>query len=333
MFDRLLSVVVAATLAVLIWLYVRSREHEVLDNVTLPVEVTLAPAMVDTFALELTGPSQVTLSFSGPPQRMRELHGMLQRKELTITKEIALPEERRNVNHIVDAVVIESGDVNPPPGVTMVPAEGRNRVPYVLHRMVEKELPVQFDRLRRGLTNLVKVSPATVRVRGPREVVERARYIPTQPSELPVWTSKSETATARAVLVTELEGRPVRVSPSEVTIRLEGEEHVLKNVPVKFLVPPGFPFRPGFPHEGGGKIELRLIGPKRYDPPRVQAYVDLTKGRYLSGINKEPLEVHAPADFVVTEKPQWVSFQLDPGDWVPDGLGLPLIPAVRPTVP
>src|SRR5207248_2934033 len=43
MIDRLLSLFVAVSLALLVWLYARSRDQEVLDHVPIPVEVTLAP--------------------------------------------------------------------------------------------------------------------------------------------------------------------------------------------------------------------------------------------------------------------------------------------------
>ena len=87
MIDRLLSVVVAVSLALLVWLYARSREQETLDNVAVPVQVTLSPRQAEQYDLELTGPSQVVLSFSGAPARMRELQGMLQRKELHVVQD------------------------------------------------------------------------------------------------------------------------------------------------------------------------------------------------------------------------------------------------------
>ena len=36
MFDRLLSALVATGLALLVWLYARSRDQEILDNVPVP---------------------------------------------------------------------------------------------------------------------------------------------------------------------------------------------------------------------------------------------------------------------------------------------------------
>ena len=44
MMDRFLSCLMAVSLALLIWLYARSREQETLDNVPVPVEVVLSSA-------------------------------------------------------------------------------------------------------------------------------------------------------------------------------------------------------------------------------------------------------------------------------------------------
>src|SRR6185437_7460487 len=94
MFDRMLSLVVALSLALLVWLYARSRDQEVLDNVPLPVQVAGAPGQADNYSLELTGPSHVMVSFSGPPVRIREAQGMLQRKELLAAVTLTVPDER-----------------------------------------------------------------------------------------------------------------------------------------------------------------------------------------------------------------------------------------------
>src|ERR1700722_17772728 len=177
MFDRLLSVVVAVSLALLVWLYARSREQEMLDNVAVPVQVVLSPRQAEQYHLELIGPAQVALSFSGAPARIRELQGMLQRKELHIVKTITVPDDRLKESRYTDAVVVEPSDINAPLGVTPIVSEGRNRVPFVLHRLIEKRLPVAFDHLREGQTGPIILEPATVLVRGPREILDRAQCI------------------------------------------------------------------------------------------------------------------------------------------------------------
>src|SRR5262245_44278470 len=84
MLDRSFSAVVALSLASLVWLYIRSREEEILDNVPIPVQIALAPGQAEHYILEVTGPAQVPMSFSGPPARIRELRGMLQRGEVQV---------------------------------------------------------------------------------------------------------------------------------------------------------------------------------------------------------------------------------------------------------
>ncbi len=67
MIDRILSSLVALSLAFLVWLYARSRDQEILDNVVLPVQITLAEADADRYSLELNGPAQGSSStFDGP---------------------------------------------------------------------------------------------------------------------------------------------------------------------------------------------------------------------------------------------------------------------------
>ena len=101
MIDRLMSLLVAVSLALLVWLYARSREQEVLDNVTVPVQVSVVPRQADHYHLELPGPAQVVVSFSGPPVRIRELQGMLQRRELHVTKTITVPGPRLSESRTV----------------------------------------------------------------------------------------------------------------------------------------------------------------------------------------------------------------------------------------
>src|SRR3954447_11632143 len=114
MIDRFMSLFVAVSLSLLIWLYARTREQEVLDNVTVPVEVSVTHRLAEHYSLELTGPPQITLSFSGPPARIRELHGMLQRKELHVSKVITVRADKLDEVRYSDAVVVEQGDVNTP---------------------------------------------------------------------------------------------------------------------------------------------------------------------------------------------------------------------------
>ena len=336
MIDRLMSLVVAVSLALLVWLYARSREQEVLDNVTIAVQVSVSPRQADLYHLDLAGPAQVVVSFGGPPARIRELQGMLQRKELHVTKVITVPTERLNESRYSDAIVIEPGDFNAPRGVSVMISEGKSRISFTLHRLIEKRLPVRFDCVREGPTGPVLLDPPTVLVRGPRELLDRATCIPTQPSDLPsrpLHAPSSYAAIGRAMLVKDLEGRPIHVRPAWVQVRVPGQsrkQYELTDVPVQFLCPADFPFKARFNDERIGKITLKLLGPSQDEPPKVFAFIDLTRGKFASGLNHELLQLQLPRDFqLAQEAPRVVPFRLDPGDFAPEGLGLP-VPAATP---
>jgi hypothetical protein len=328
MMDRLLSTVVAISLALLVWLYARSRDQEVLDNVPIPVEVVVNPAQADHYHLEVTGPSQVPVSFTGPPARIRELQGMLQRKELHALLTVTVPDERLAESRYSDAALLEPGDLHAPVGVTPIVAEGRNRIPVTLHRLVERRLPVRFDHLRDGLSVPLILEPPTVLVRGPKEVLDRARDIPTQPSELParpLHGPANAPALGHVPLVSELEGRPVRVMPARVLVRVPSQTrkiYELPDIPLQFLCPPKFQFTPVFNDERSGRVTLRVQGPVQDEPPKVFVFIDLSRGRYVSGLNHEPLQIQLPRDFQLAEDPPRVAtFELRMADFVPGGLG------------
>jgi hypothetical protein len=338
MFDRLLSCVMAVSLALLIWLYTRSREHEMLENVTIPVEVALAPRQADSYALEVKEPSQITLSFAGSMQRIRELHLMLQRKEIRVLKTITVNEDKSNDGKQVQTLVIEPADINTPLGITPILAEARSRIHVTIYRIIERRLPVRFDSIREldGLS--VILEPNTVLVRGPRDVLERAQYIKTEPSELPSRPLNGLPTLAsvgRVALVDTLDGRPVRVTPPTVRVRVPGQPrktYELSDVPVHFLCPSDFRLRPKFIDERASKITLKLQGPIQDEPPRVYAFIDLTRGRFVSGLNHEPLQLQLPRDFQIVKEsapPSVVAFELLPGDFFPEGAVVPAVPSGR----
>jgi hypothetical protein len=326
MMDRLLSVLVAICLALLVWLYARSRDQEILDHVPLPVQVNLASSQMDSHTLEINGATQVLVSFTGSPVRIRELRGMLQRNELQLALSYTIPPERLNEGRFTDTVHVEASDVHAPPGVTPRMVEGRNRIPVTVHRLVERRLPVRFESIHGEGAGGVILEPATVLVRGPQEVLERTRFIPTEPSPLPARTSvTSSGVVGRVAVVQELDNWPVRVFPSRVMVRLpplQRKQYEIADVPVSFLCPPKFELRPQFIDERAGRISVQVQGPVQDDPPRVLAYIDLTKGRFTSGLNHEPLQIQLPRDFVLAQDtPRVIAFELLPADFVPKGLG------------
>jgi hypothetical protein len=320
MLDRLLSFLVALSLALLAWLYMRSRDQEMLDNITIPVDISLAPGQADHYDLETTGPSQVPVSFAGPPSRIRELRSLLQRGELRVNFVLAVPGDRLEESRFSDTVRIDADDVHPPPGITTVVQEGRNRIPITLRHLIERRLPVRFDSPVGQHIVQADLEPASVLVRGPQEVLDRVRAISTQPCPVPARTDplSREVVTVNTVpLVEELEGRRVRTTPATVSAHLvfqpQQKLYELADLPVQFLCPANFGLRPLFNDERAGKMSLRLIGPTGEEQPACVAYIDLGGRKWEPGLYEEPVHVHLPKNFQLAQTPpRPLAFQLVP---------------------
>jgi hypothetical protein len=318
MLDRTLSALVALSLAFLVWMYARSRDQEVLDNVPLPVQITLVRGQAGQYSLEVPDPCQVPVSFAGPPSRIRDLRGMLQRGELQINVALTVPDSHKTESHYLDTVRIEAGDVHAPPGVTPMLVEGRNRIPVTLHRLVERRLPVRLDYEGEDRVAQVRIDPAVVLVRGPEEVLDRTRTIPTQPYLVP--GRPEGTATPEPIkagplaLVQEIDGRPVHVTPAAVTVQLDlqpARKVFELDLQVQFLCPPNFPLRPRFDEDA--RVSVTVEGPAADDPPPVIAYIDLTRHKFDAGLHQEPVRVQLPKDCqLVQNAPRQLWFRLDP---------------------
>ncbi|MFZ4645428.1 MAG: hypothetical protein ACOYNP_06695, partial [Gemmataceae bacterium] len=123
MTDRLLTFGLAFALGLFVWLYARSREREILDNIVVPVTVRLAPGLADSYRLESPAAGQVRASFTGPPNKLRELQEAISRNELSATVDYALPEDQLERNRVEDSVRVEATDLRVPAGVTVLPVE------------------------------------------------------------------------------------------------------------------------------------------------------------------------------------------------------------------
>jgi hypothetical protein len=322
MIDRLLSIMVAIGLAVLVWLYARSRDQETLDNVSVPVEVTVAPSQTDRYDLEVNGASHVPVSFRGPPSGIRSLRRMLERGEVRVTTTVVVPEERQNDSRYRETVRVDAADVQGPPGVTSMVQEGRNRIPVTLHRVVERRLAVRLDPSPDERVSQVTIEPARIRVRGPQEVLDRLRAVPTQPFLLPSAGENdtgSEAIVAEGVaLAHEVDGHPIRCTPSTVNVRLtvrpRQKLYELSGVPVRFLCPANFDLRPEFVDGKGGKVSLKIWGPVADGTPSAIAFVDLTGRRWEVGVYPgEPLRLQLPSDYQLAENsPRSPTFRLVP---------------------
>jgi hypothetical protein len=312
MMDRLLSFLVALSLACLLWLYARSRDPETLDNVPVPVQIALEPGLDENYDLEVNGASHVPVSFQGPRSRIRDLRELLQRGAVRVAIAVSVPPDRRRELRYSDSVRIDAADIHAPPGVTPLIVEGRNRIPIVLRRLGQRRLLVRLEPATDDRVKQVVVEPAAVLVRGPKVILDGLRNIPTQPLLPP---AASETASDResvvstsVSLVRELEGRPVTTLPAEVSVRLtvrpQEKVYDLKGIPIRCLCPPDFPLRVEFPLDSPRDISLRLRGPADKAPQGVVAYVDLSQSKYQAGAyGDEPLRLELPSDFTLAQQP------------------------------
>lgn len=313
MIDRLITLLISVALAFLVWLYASSRDQENLDNVPIPVRISLTPAQVDHYDLEVNGPSQVAVSFSGPPSRMRELRGLLQRGLLTVDVQLAVPEERQTEGRYLDTVLVTPADMRTPPGVSAVVVEGRNRIPVTLRRLVERRLPVRLDCPTDDRIARVTLDPSMVVVRGPHDVLDQLRSLSTQPFYLPnsgdTPPGKGAVASGTVPLLKEVGGRPVQTVPESVRARIQLKPQqklfTLTDVPVQFLCPSSCGMRPKFVGgERSGKVTVHVQGPVTDDPPSILVFIDLTRRKFTPGLYAdEPLQLQLPKDYQIAQTP------------------------------
>jgi len=313
-----LEALISFCLALMVWLYIHSRAQETIDHVQVPVHIQLATGQRENFTLEVPGSPRVTASFYGPASRIREVRRKLQRSQVKVAIDYAVADDRLEEYSFCDTLRIEPAQIPVPPGVTVELVEETRYIQVTAHRLAERLLPVTFEHSGEVRVSQVKCEPATVMVRGMKSVLDRVQTISTAPH---VFTSAPDengdaTVKGQVSIATELEGRPVQVTPKQVSFRAKvyprKRLYVLKDVPVQFLSPAQFPWRPRFAEEKHGKLTLRLIGPAGEEPPPVLAYVDLTKGTYGRGRNLEPLRLQLPKDFQLADNmPPLVTFHLD----------------------
>src|SRR5262249_2331915 len=163
-------------------------------------------------------------------------------------------------------------------------------------RLCERRLPVRLDLSLADRLGNATLEPPTVLVRGPEELLDRARTITTQPYALPAraQAEAAETLTLGPIpLTAELEGRPVRLSPGSrmapapLPPRKKTSELAL---PIHFLCPANFGLRPGFNGDPrNGRVTVSVEGPPTEEPPAVLAFIDLTRREFEKGLHEEPL--------------------------------------------
>ncbi len=325
MIDRIISLFVAVSLALLVWLYARSRDQEILDNMPIPVHITLPDDLAKQYVpRSRPAPAQVmVVLFTGSPLRIRELRGILQRNELAVDVTLTIPEERLNESRYSDTVVIESSDIHAPAGLAPLVLEGRQPYPWSrVHRVVERPLPVRFEHAADEPNVAVVIDPPTVLVRGPQEVLDKLRSVPTQLSETPPPGSS-----IRVDLQQELDSRSLRMLPNRVTVRVPPKAlkvYEIPDVTVHFLCPPGFALRPRFIDERAGHVTLRVEGPAQETPPKVWAFIDLTRGSCTQGLNHEPIQIQLrrkTSEPSSQEPPREVTFKLTAAEFSAKSMG------------
>jgi hypothetical protein len=328
--QLILELLVALSLAFLVWLYFRTRSRESLDHVPVPVQLTLASEFADQYDLEVSGSAHVLASFVGPPSRIRELHEMLQRGEVRVSLPVTVPPDRIGESRYRDTVRVQAGDLPVPPGVTALVPEGDNRIAVTLHRLGERHLPVHL-RAPEDRTSQIAVEPDMVLVRGPQDILERARTIPTLPLNLAAAFGKEggkeKTVSLAMPLVREMEGRPVRAFPGtvqvQVTLKPRPRLFQVKQVPVKFLCPAAYAFRPQFFNSQAGKITVRVRAPALPPADSVVAFIDLTRGDCKQGVNEGPLQLQLPRDCQLAQDPPGpLKFELVPTENASNWLGV-----------
>lgn len=313
-----LEMLVALSLAFLVWLYTHSRAQDAIDRVQVPVQVQLAPQQRDLFLLESGSSPTVTVSFTGPSSRIRELRRKLQRGLVQASINLSISEERLSEDTFTERIPVEPSHLDVPAGVLTDLSEDRSSIMVTVHRVAEKQLPVKLDYSGEVRATQVKLEPATVLVRGPKHVLDRMQVIHTQPYALTVPGDASADGMVRGqvALAAELDGRVVKSTPHQVSFRCKVQPrqriYDLVDVPVHFLCPPQFAWRARFLDDKAGKVRLRLLGPAGEEPPPVLAFVDLTGSQLFRGRNLEPLRLQLPKDFTLVESaPQVISFYLD----------------------
>jgi hypothetical protein len=334
MLDRLLSLFVALSLALLVWLYARSRDQEVLDHVPVPVVVTLPTPQNGQYSVEIVGAAEVLATFTGSPSRLREVRGLLQREELRVELNYAVPPERVADLRVDETLSVDVAELHTPSGVTASLIPGRNQVRVILRRLGERRLPVRFDHSFEPPLGPVTIDPPTVLVRGPQEILQRLTAIPTQPWILPSarrtpGLEQRPPPAARVPLVSTLDKQPVQCEPAFVSVRASPQPlkvYDIADVPVRFLCPDSYTLRPRFDNDRAGRISLRVEGPLQDEPPRVYAFVDLTgKLSAQPGFYAEPIQIQLPKDFRQVDAPTIpprASFELIATEAVPNkGLG------------
>jgi len=291
MFDRyFITPIIALGLAFLVWVYLRSRDQEV-QSYPIPIEISLDPQQQERYSFDGKPENQtVRVKFYGLPSRLREVKDQVESRSIVLRHMVKVPQvvDQRQDNDYQEVIQFDGSSMSLPLGVhaDINPVEGRLQVK--LRRMMERTLEVQAT-VTTGSPQYevdnVRLEPATIKVIGPKSVLEQMTQLvldPWQPRLPSGLTMTEEEVRGIVNLPSKIKQEQVKTVPDLVEIRARLKpalkEYELIDVPISFLCPPNFPYRPVFTSDRLGYIaKLKLRGPLNKTPEsRVKAYVDLT---------------------------------------------------------
>jgi hypothetical protein len=83
-------------------------------------------------------------------------------------------------------------------------------------------------------------------------------------------------------------------------------------VPLRFLCPADFPQQPRLCGTGAPTVKVRVRGPVCVNPPRVLAYIDLTRGLRSAGVQRQAVCLQLPQGYQLDQELPTVTFELLP---------------------
>lgn len=289
MFDRyFITPIIALGLAFLVWVYLRSRDQEV-QSYPIPIEISLDPQQQDRYSFDGKPENQtVRVKFYGLPSRLREVKDQVESRSIVLRHMVKVPQvvDQRQDNEYQEVIQFDGSSMTLPLGVhaDINPVEGRMQIK--LRRMMERTLVLQQNVTTGSpqyLVDNIRLEPATIKVIGPKSVLEQMDQLllePWQPRLPTGLTMTEEEVRGFIQLPNKIKQEVVKMVPErvEITARLKPalKEYELSDVPISFLCPPNFAYRPVFTSDRLGYIaKLKVRGPMNRTP-EVKAYVDLT---------------------------------------------------------
>ena len=327
MFDRyIITPIIALGLAFLVWVYLRSRDQEV-QSYPIPVEVLIDPQQTDRYSFDSKPENQtVRVKFFGLPSRLREVKDLVEGHNLIIRKVVRVPTEvdLRQDNEYQDVIQFDTSTLSLPLGVHADINSVEGRLQVKLRRMMERTLELQ-QRVTTGTAQYevdnIHLEPATVKVFGPKSVLEQMTQLvldPWQP-RLPAGLTMTEEEVSGSVrLPDKIKQDTIRTVPDHVEIRARLKPalrvYEMNDVPIAFLCPASFPYRPMFTAERHGTIALLKVRGPLNRSPEVRAYIDLTARPNLKpGLYPdEEIMVDLPNGYYLAQDPPRLSaFKLE----------------------